>query len=189
MAAKKDVMLELLLLTDEPMELFTISTEDQLVYFINDIERVVRQSREYRAWCYYMKAKQEQSSDVFTGYDSYEYNLTLEIHHVIFLYDIVYITGLSMLNKLTDTEDGYSTFQIADQVIRDHMAGIIPIVPMLKSYHEMYHEKLIEFEPKDIFGDYQKWLDKYSDVISEYKMKEFRSNLLLDVEELKISIV
>jgi len=172
MAAKKDVMLELLLLTDEPMELFTISTEDQLVYFINDIERVVRQSREYRAWCYYMKAKQEQSSDVFTGYDSYEYNLTLEIHHVIFLYDIVYITGLSMLNKLTDTED-----------------VIIPIVPMLKSYHEMYHEKLIEFEPKDIFGDYQKWLDKYSDVISEYKMKEFRSNLLLDVEELKISIV
>jgi len=183
---KTDVLLELLLLSDEPMELFSISTESQLNYFTQDIERVIRTSREYRAWVYWLKAKNEQSTDSFTGYDTYQYNLTLEIHHVILLYDIVYTTGLSMLKKLKPGDEGYSTFQIADQVIRDHMAGIIPIVPMLKSYHEMYHEKLIEFKQEDIWGDYQKWLDKYSDVISEYKMKEFRSNLLLDIEELKV---
>lgn len=179
MQAKTNALLDLLMMEDDPMNVFGISTESHLNYFIQDIEKVIRTSREYRAWIYLMKAKHEQSKDVFTGYDSYEYALSLEIHHVIFLYDIVYTTGMQMLSTLDDSES-YTTFQIADQVIRDHFEGIIPIVPMLKSYHEMYHEGLRQFKKEDIFGKYEIWLDKYKEFISEYKMKEFRSNLLLD---------
>lgn len=178
--SKSNALMEALFLTDDPMEVFGITTEYELIYFIQDIEKIIRTSREYRAFIYMTKKKHDQAKDVFTGYDSYEYDLTLEIHHVIFLRDIVYVTGSKMIDELKEGEC-YSTFQIADQVIRDHFEGIIPIVPMLKSFHEMYHERLIEFTKKDIYGDYQKWLDKYEKYITEEKMIEFKSNLLMDL--------
>lgn len=176
---KKDLTLEILSITDDPMELYQISNESELQYHIQDIERVIRTSREYRGWIFWNKSKNKQSKDVFTEFDTYEYNLTLEIHHVIFLYDIVYTTGLKMLSELKDNEF-YSTFQIADRVIRDHMEGIIPIVPMLKSFHELYHEGLKDFNKEDIFGNYEVWLERYKDFISEDKLKEFKDNLKID---------
>jgi hypothetical protein len=59
-----------------------------------------------------------------------------------------------MLSELKENED-YTTFQIADKVIRDHLKCIIPIVPMGKTYHEAYHEGKINFKQKDIHCDYQ----------------------------------
>jgi hypothetical protein len=51
---------------------------------------------------------------------------------------------------------------------------------MGKTYHEAYHEGKINFKQKDIHCDYQSWLDKYRDYISEYKMSEFKRNLLIE---------
>ena len=56
-----------------------------------------------------------------------------------------------MLSELSEGEV-YTTFQIADRVIRDHLEGIIPIVPMFKTFHELYHEGLQDFK-RNIYSE------------------------------------
>ena len=145
---KRSDMLDILAITDDPMELYQISNELELDYMIPDIERVIRTSREYKGWVYHMKSKHKLSVCSHLKIDTFEYDsITIEMHHVIFLYEIVYITGLAMLAELKPNEY-YTSFDIASRVIRDHMSNIIPIVPLLKSLHQMYHEGLFEFNKK-----------------------------------------
>jgi len=47
--SKSKTLMDLLLMEDDPMLIYGIATETHLLYFLEDIERIIRQSREYRS--------------------------------------------------------------------------------------------------------------------------------------------
>ena len=175
---KKQDFLDMLLGMDKPIDAYKINNELSLVFFIEDIERIIRTSREYNGFTFYNKAANKQSTCKAIGFDSYETDFTLEIHHVIYLYDIVYITGISMLKDLAD-DQFLMSYDVASQVMKDHFEGIIPIVPLSKTYHQLYHSGDYNFDKEDIYGDYEIWLDKYKEFITDFKMKTFKENLII----------
>lgn len=173
---KNTEFLELLSVSDDPTDLYKIDSLNALDYFIPDIERVIRSSREYRGFVYWMRSKHKQSKDIATGHDSFDVDFTIEMHHVIYLYDIVYVTGAYMLDNLDDGEF-LMTYDIASQVMKDHFQNIIAIAPLSKTYHQLLHSGEYDITNGAIHGNYKEWLEKYKDHISDFQMEKFKQNL------------
>lgn len=164
---KRKEILQILSVTDEPMELYKVSNEYELEYMIPDIERIIRQSREYRGYVFWKKSNHKQSICSELKIDSYEYdNITLEMHHhPLNLFQIVYIIGMKMLSELKDEDSYYTTFQIASEVIEEHFEDNIGIVPLTKTYHQLYHNGLYQIKEESISGDYLNFKEKYKEFI------------------------
>lgn len=186
-SSKSKTLMDLLIMEDDPMIIYGIRTETHLLYFLEDIEREIRQSREYRSWVFIKKYKHKQTICKAIGIDVADHEgIHIQQHHwPISLYDIVLIVGIKMISLLK--KDEYlTTFDIASQVIKEHLSqdNLIGSVSLLTSYHEMYHSGIQILNKEDINGNYQKFIDKYKEYIPtavkeriEYNLKEGNSKI------------
>jgi len=175
---KKADIIAVLSMTDTPMDLYQISNELELLDLIPDIERVIRSSREYKGWTFWQKAHHKQSTCIALNINIDEYStITLEMHHYPFsLFDVCWTIGLKMLSELS--EDAiYTTFDIASKVITEHFKDIIGLVPMTKTYHQMYHEGLYTIDSSKIHGDYKLFIEKYKNFIPEIVLDRYNEKI------------
>lgn len=180
---------EMLTWTDTPGDLYTIWNEDSLLYRIEDIERLCRQSREYKGWVYWKKTKHTQVICKKLNINIYDYTgVHIEQDHFpITLYDIVLIIGMKMISELP--EDGHLTaFDIASVVMQEHLDehNYIGTVSLTTTSHQLRHNNAIDLNKEDINGNYEAFLYKYRNHIPTAVQERIDFNLReLDIHSTK----
>lgn len=142
------------------------SNIDSYVNFIKGVERIVRQSDEYKKYIYYLKN--------VVGLDHCQVlpditpdekgKITIEMHHgpIFTLYDYAEIILEYYLIR------GYkiSTFRIADTLIEEHKKNHIQVVMLLSTVHEEVHNRNIFINYQQAWGDLNAFLKKYGCAMS-----------------------
>lgn len=161
-----------------------ISSVAELEEQIKKIESMIRHSREYKAYVSYCKnVLQMRFSQTWKDIDFVENGLSLEIHHMITLYDLVMIIGTDLICNLQPGEYLLS-WDIAKAVIEAHLNDEIPVVSLAVTEHEMIHAKLMKLNTSNEMihlGNYDKFLQKYHDLLTD-DQKDLYKSLGIDVD-------
>ena len=139
------------------------TSEKQYKAFIKNIEKLIRSSQEYKYWVY----KQRSSKKLICPITKISGDLLknqLELHHHPYtLFELVEaalekLQADYMFNPKYDKRfyviNQISSFDVAKYVIELHLIDIIPYVPILSSYHRLYHSGDLDytFKPEDIIN-------------------------------------
>lgn len=139
--------------------------DDKLVTsFIKSTERLIRQSKEYNDYLALVKTNYN-----ILNYDNIlskieNCDADIEFHHYPFtLYDIVeIIVNHHFLNK-----ENFNSFTVAKEVMYLHFKHMIGFVPLSKTNHQLAHAGELFISTNQIFGQWEKFAELYSDGISQ----------------------
>ena len=162
-------------LTDiEPLEYSVeITNRDK---FIKTIERIVRQSYEYRDLISFLR--EEMNLDHCLILSNVDISTAkIEFHHdPLRLYDIV-DTVIRKHEKIYG-EENINVFDISNEVMEIHYRGMIPLVPITTTVHELIHAGEL-FIPIQLisqggFGNWKKFVSEYRTYMSSDFIKQLR---------------
>lgn len=129
---------------------FDIDEEKQFEKYIQQIETIIRKSQEYKIWT---NIHQDIQCQV-TGYTKEEYRKEIELHHHPYtLYEITSKVQTDLKNKFSLDYNHIPTFIVQNEVITLHLLDIVPFVPLLRSYHRMYHQTPWEIPKEKIINN------------------------------------
>lgn len=133
--------------------------DDKLIKYV---ERLVRNSNEYRKYIKYLKDELDMTRCKFLEkIDCSEMKVSIEFHHFpITLYDIVE-TILRKHVKLANGI-GVSCFSVASEVVKLHYMNMIGLVPLTKTAHELAHSKSLVIPTSYVYGNYNAFKKEYS---------------------------
>ena len=151
------------------------SDEKALEQYIHYIEKLVRKSFEYNQYIFLCKTEFDLKKCALfknLNFEEARKKITLEMHHYpLTLYDIISViisNKLELISKNPGDMDTYNTvlnpFKIAKEVMKCHYEGIIGLVPMSLTPHQLYHKgKLFIPLTKDyVFGNYEEFIKRYN---------------------------
>lgn len=149
--------------------------------YIKSIESMVRCSDEYKNIIKYLKEEQDYSScSFFNEIDIKEIkNVGIEFHHYPFtLYDIVEI----ILKKESDFySHQINSFDIANETMRIHYEGLVGLVPLSKTLHELAHSGNIFINFKLVSGNVKEFMRLYNAFIDDSLLENIKVlNMLSD---------
>jgi len=177
--ADKDIV-EILSWINTPLDLYSITDETSLLYYIDEIERTFRSSRPYKGWIVWKRNKHEQTVCKILNIDTDDFKeVHIQQHHwPVSLFDIVMIIGMKMISELK--EDEYLTvFDIVSEVMKIHLDehNYIGTVPLTTTFHELYHAGEQKLKLEYINGNYRGFLDKYRKYIPSAVQERITYNL------------
>lgn len=148
-----------------------ITNDKELATFIKSVEKMVRGSLEYREYISYLVNAQEMN--ICSAFNAIGKELgkkfRIEIHHEPFtLYDISYIVYLNFINRGKKID----VFDISEQVLDIHYRGMVGLLPLSKTVHELVHVGRV-FLPLQYLDDgFMKFFDLYHEEIEQCSLKE-----------------
>lgn len=139
--------------------LYDFDLDKSFESFINSVEVLIRKSPEYKIWT---NLHQDIQCQV-TGYTKEEFRNEIELHHHPYtLWSITQKVQNDMKNEYQLELNQIPSFLIQNEVIKFHLLDLVPFVPLLKSYHRMYHQSPWEIPTdKIINNDIIELWDKY----------------------------
>lgn len=156
------------------LEDYDLFNEKEFKKYIADIERIVRQSREYKTFIQYLRNFMNMNHSLFmpnvSNIDTTK--IKIELHHTPFtLYDIV----MTVFNKRRDTNESLSCFLVAKEVCYIHYFLYVGLIPLSKTEHKLVHNQSI-FVPIDkVLGRYDKFIEMYDKYIPEDAMDRYNT--------------
>ena len=158
---------------------YDLFNEKDFKKYIDDIERMVRSSREYREAVQYMRKFINMNTSLFfQNINNIETaKIKIELHHHPFtLYDIV----LTVFNKRSRLQESLDIELVAKEVAYLHYFLIIGLVPLSRTEHKLVHNQALfiplELNSKPIvLGDYNKFIEMYERDIPEDAMVRFNT--------------
>ena len=178
---------------------YDLFNEKDFKKYIDDIERMVRSSREYREAVQYMRKFINMNTSLFfQNINNIETTkIKIELHHHPFtLYDIV----LTVFNKRSRLQEPLDIELVAKEVAYLHYFLIIGLVPLSRTEHKLVHNQalFIPLKLNDkpiVLGDYNKFIEMYERDIPEDAIVRFNTykdltknyNQVINTEILKIS--
>lgn len=153
----------------------TLSNSSDLERFIKSIESLIRKSGVYKGYIKYLKEEIGLNRCMVFS-ELTDKDVTIEMHHSIFtLFDCVSITLIKFLkdNKLI------SSFDIAKEVLEDHLNNLIPVAMVSKMVHEAAHNNINNMDPYFIplessWGDIVKYIEKYKGCLTPEHIAKIR---------------
>lgn len=155
--------------------------------FIKYIEREIRNSFEYKNYIQYLKEELDLTKcSLLPNIDIKTTPVSLEFHHFPFtLYDITKIIASAMLEESVDKS--VSCFDIAEQVVLEHYKGIIGLVPLTETMHQMAHSGSIIIPFDKINGGYNLFIKKYIKHIDPAQVEKIQGmKIFAESDEAKI---
>lgn len=157
--------------TTEDYDLFN---EKDFKKYIDDVEKMVRSSREYREAVQYMRKYMDMNTSAFSkNINNIESNkIKIELHHTPFtLYDI----ALAVFNKRSRLGEPLDIELVAKEVAYIHYLLIVGLIPLSKTEHKLVHNQAL-FVPVDkVLGNYEKFIDMYEKDIPEDAMARYNT--------------
>ena len=134
-----------------------MSDEKELDKFIKKIEKIVRSSYEYREYIQFLKDELDMNQCAFFPKISRD-DISIEIHHSPFtLYDITAI----MVNEARINSVNPNAFQIAENVMKLHFEGLVGLIPLAKTVHDLVHTGDVFIPLDHVHGNIKGFYDKY----------------------------
>ena len=133
--------------------------------FIKQCERVIRTSLEYRKWTKFLKENMEFNRcavlPAIVSGNGKKYSI--EIHHEPFtLYDLVDIE----ITKREMHDMPLNINAIAKSVMALHYDGLVGLIPLSKTQHELIDVHKVFIPLQHIYQDYHKYYEEYEEYIN-----------------------
>lgn len=161
--------------------------EKQQEKFIKGVERYIRTSLEYRNYIKYLKQEVllTQCSILNKLPEELSRSLTIEMHHWPFtLYDLVEI----VLNKHLKLNNVFTRLSIANEVMDLHYTNSVGLIPLTKTMHQLAHTNNNVVHRKNVFGNYQNFIDFYEIYLDQGQRQKIENFEKLS-ETLTINII
>lgn len=142
-----------------------ITNERQKDKLIKTIERLVRSSLEYKDLIKFLKEFIDMNScEFFQNFDGRKKKGSLEIHHEPF--DLYTITDIVLAKQ--QREKGYiDELEIAEEVMRIHYLGLVGLVPLSITAHELVHDGKLAVPLNCVYGKFVEFVREYYTYIME----------------------
>ena len=144
---------------------YDLLDEKDYKHYIADLERIVRNSFEYRWLIGFLK--NTEGMDVC----SFLYNVSskdntkvrIEIHHSpLTLYDIC----STVVKKRQHNNEDLEINSVAEEVMWLHYAGWVGLIPLSETVHNMVHNQYIFIPTNVVRGNYRAFINSYYNYIS-----------------------
>lgn len=145
---------------------YTFRNEKDMVKFVKKIEMMVRHSQEYRDYITWLKKNMDfNKCAILKGLHNVDgKKYSIEIHHEPFnLFQIVQI----VLAKYQVQEKELNPYQLANEVMELHYEGVIGLIPLSVTQHELVHDGRIFIPLQQIYQNYTKFVEMYDDYIPD----------------------
>jgi hypothetical protein len=140
-----------------PLRRHGFDDEKEFVKFVKNVEKLVRNSIEYREWVNYITEVVGYANCALTEERMTE--VTIEIHHHPI--NLFTITKAVLTHKI-NTQKDFCTFDIAQDIIDLHFQNRIGYIPLVSTLHEKYHTGFLEIPIDFCHGDYYYILNNYT---------------------------
>jgi hypothetical protein len=141
-------------------ETYDIYSDKDFKKFIQDVEREVRSSIEYKRVIQFLKNNMSLNQSPFMEDISSEdgNKISMELHHSPFtLFDITLI----VFNKRLYYNESLELEAVAKEVTKLHYYLVVGLVSLSKTEHQLVHKGYL-FVPADkVMGNYHKFMDYY----------------------------
>ena len=170
----------------EPIN-FISDLEDDKSYkrLIKQIESIVRTSFEYQEFRSYLVNEMNMSTCAYLeGLSSVDSNrIKIELHHTPFtLYDIVEI----VVNKHKLEKGVIYPIDIAEEVMELHFRGVVGLIPLSTTVHELVHSGVVFVPLNYIFGNFKQFVEEYEPYIKTETKNALRENIKVSKEFVKV---
>lgn len=159
------------------IEDYDLMDEKDREKYLKDLERIVRNSFEYRRFISYLRENMDMDSCAYMENVSNKDNnfkVKIEIHHSPFtLYDICTI----VLNKRLALGLSTNIELVALEVTALHYYLFVGLIPLSKTVHQLVHSQYLFVPVTNVLGNYQAFIDNYYDYISPELLQTFEENL------------
>lgn len=144
---------------------YDLLDEKDYKHYIADLERIVRNSFEYRWLINFLK--KTEGMDVcsilnnVTSRDNTK--VRIEIHHSpLTLYDIC----ATVVKKRQHNNEDIEINSVAEEVLWLHYVGWVGLIPLSETVHNMVHNQYIFIPTNVVRGNYQAFINSYYNYIS-----------------------
>ena len=132
--------------------------------YINDLERHVRSSYEYRNMVQYLREYMNMNSCAFIPNVTNEVNrkIKIELHHSPFTLRDICVT---ILNKRMKNNEMLTIESVAYEVMFVHYSLMIGLIPLSETVHQLVHSQYIFIPTDKVYGYYKTFVKTYNDYI------------------------
>ena len=160
-------------------------TDEKLIQYI---ERIVRNSEEYRTYVQFLKNEMDLNHCVFLF--NVDMNMvSIEIHHSFFtLFDIVAI----VLQKHRTTKNKVSPFEVAEEVVLLHYMNQIALAPVTKTIHDLLHTGDLFLPLQLMYGNWKQFYADYKQYMTPQLIERAKDYINLSneiIEDFKMPII
>lgn len=151
---------------------YDLFDEKDFKKYINDIEKIVRQSFEYRQFVNYLREYMDMNKCSFLPNvtNSETFKIKIHLHHCPFtLYDIV----MTIFNKRMFYGESLEVEMVAKEVMYIHYFLMVGIIPLSETVHELVHSQVIDIPIDHVMGNYSEFVEMYREFIPEDAMEKF----------------
>ena len=144
--------------------------------FIKQIEKLIRGSEEYKEYIKFLKTKMHMNrcyvNPTIMSVNGKKYSI--ELHHEPFtLYDLVDIEIIRREKEGIDLDK----FSIAETVMGLHYDGLVGLIPLSKTQHELVHSSKVFIPLQHIYQDFYKYYEIFSDVLESEECSHIKEKL------------
>ena len=181
--SKREIGVKMEELPKRPIPKYTTPRDREK--FIKTCEAVIRKSSEYKDYIRFLKKNLNMDaciilSNLKTG-NGKKYHI--EIHHEPFtLFDIVE----TVINRRLEFGESINALNVADEVMDLHYSGMVGLVPLTITMHELVHNGRIFIPLQYIYHKYNEFFKEYEAYMNDsLKEKiEAKVNLSLQTQDL-----
>lgn len=159
------------------LEDYDLMDEKDRDKYIKDLERIVRNSFEYRRFIQYLRENMDMDSCAFMENVSNKdnnFSVKIEIHHTPFtLYDIC----TTVLNKRLALGLPTNIELVALEVTALHYYLFVGLIPLSETVHQLVHSQYLFVPVTNVLGNYQAFIDNYHDYIAPELLQTYEENL------------
>lgn len=132
--------------------------------YINDLERHVRSSYEYRNMVQYLREYMNMNSCAFIPNVTNEVNrkIKIELHHFPFTLRDICVT---ILNKRIKNNEMLTIESVAYEVMFVHYSLMVGLIPLSETVHQLVHSQYIFIPTDKVYGYYKNFVKTYNDYI------------------------
>ena len=132
--------------------------------YINDLERHVRSSYEYRNMVQYLREYMNMNSCAFIPNITNEVNrkIKIELHHSPFTLRDICVT---ILNKRMKNNEMFTIESVAYEVMFVHYSLMVGLIPLSETVHQLVHSQYIFIPTDKVYGYYKNFVKTYNDYI------------------------
>ena len=146
-------------------KIYVVMNDKDKIKFIKMLERIVRQSIEYKHYIQFLKSEIDMTKCTFFSNVSNKNNqsVSIEIHHEPFtLFDIVSI----VVDKYIDMNLDLNPLTIAEEVMKLHYKDLVGLVPLSVTVHQLVHDGKLFIPLQNVYGNYISFIEEYAPYIS-----------------------
>jgi len=149
--------------------------------FVKAVESIIRRCLEYKDYVTYLRDEVDLDEDIFLSKVTSQ-DVRIEIHHSpLTLYEITDAVANQFIRK---NEKPFSSFTIANEVIRLHYKDMVGVVPLSKTVHDLVHSGKVLIPISAVHGNVREFVKQYHRDMNRDTLKKLECALLRRKEDI-----